>query len=44
MQRSISKILFKLPYQLNEKERKTQILYLIPLALIFIFCFDLCVI
>ncbi|NYB52637.1 MAG: hypothetical protein HVN35_08785 [Methanobacteriaceae archaeon] len=33
-QRSISKIFFKLPYELNETERKTQALLLIPFGLI----------
>lgn len=33
-QRSISKIFFKLPYELNEAERKTQALLLIPFGLI----------
>lgn len=32
-QKSISEILFKLPWQLNEKERQTQILLLIPIGL-----------
>lgn len=33
-QRSISKIFFKMPYELNEAERKTQALLLIPFGLI----------
>ncbi len=33
-QRSISEIFFKLPYELSEAERKTQILLLIPFGLL----------
>ena len=36
-QRSISEIFFKMPYELNSKERKTQIFFLIPFGLIFNF-------
>ena len=39
-QRSISKIFFKMPYELNESERKTQALLLIPFGLIFGFIFS----